>query len=284
MTEKNCNDNLEEFYKLSQEEHNIVLEKIKNMIFSKESSSKQSSIMFVIGQPGCGKTTYIENSFFNKDYVIINSDEYRHFHKYSKEILEKEPTYYAKLTNYDVHLWGDELFSYALLNGYNVLREKAPTDLSLIELIKEIKKDNEVVIDVVISGNLNSLLSTRERYEKEIKTKPNAKLSNIAAHNKCYQILSEFISLCLSLNVNVNYVVYEKEEYKIIPVRDNYLSLLEYYRNESNSKTCLDFEKRLNFIKNSMYKRNANKEEFLELQKMEDLFKEIIKENENVRK
>lgn len=263
-----------EKYKLNEEEHNNVLEKLKNTIFSKASSSKQPSIMFVIGQPGSGKSTYIENSSLKKDYVIINSDEYRQFHKYSKEILEKKPTYYAKLTNYDVHLWGDELFSYALLNDYSVLREKAPIDLSLIELIKDISKNNEVVINVVISGNLNSLLATRERYEKEIKTKPNAKLSNIAAHNKCYQILNEFISECLLNNVKVNYVIYENEEYKIIPVKDDYLRLLEYYREESNNKTCLEFNKRISFIKNSMKKRNAPKEEFLELQKIENLCEE----------
>ncbi len=273
-----------EKYKLNEEEHNKVLEKLKNTIFSKASSFKQPSIMFVIGQPGCGKTTYIRNFSLNKDYVIINSDEYRHFHKYSKEILEKEPTYYAKLTNYDAHLWGDELFSYALLNNYSVLREKAPIDLSLIELIKDISKNNEVVINVVISGNLNSLLATRERYEKEIKTKPNAKLSNIEAHNKCYQILNEFISECLLNNVKVNYVIYENEEYKIIPVKDDYLRLLEYYREESNNKTCLEFNKRISFIKNSMKKRNAPKEEFLELQKIENLYEELVKEEENVRK
>lgn len=274
MTEKNCNDNLVEFYKLSQEEHNKVLEMLKKKIFPKKSSSKQPSIMFVVGQPGCGKTTYIENSSLKKDYVIINSDDYRYLHKYSKEILEKYPTYYVRLTNYDAHLWGDELFSYALLNDYSVLREKAPIDLSLIELIKDISKNNEVVINVVISGNLNSLLATRERYEKEIKTKLNAKLSNIETHNKCYQILNEFISECLLNNVKVNYVVYENEEYKIIPVKDDYLRLLEYYREESNNKTCLEFNKRISFIKNSMKKRNAPKEEFPELQKIENLYEE----------
>lgn len=106
--------------------------------------------MFVIGQPGCGKTTYIQNSNFD-DYVIINSDNYRHLHKYSSEILEKDPIYYAKLTNYDSHLWGNELFDYGIQNGYKVLREKAPTYLSLLELIKTISNSHEVEVNVVIS-------------------------------------------------------------------------------------------------------------------------------------
>ncbi len=60
------------------------------------------------------------------------------FHKYAKEILKKYPTLYVKLTNFDAHLWGDELFSYALQKGYSVLREKAPTDYGLIEVLKRI--------------------------------------------------------------------------------------------------------------------------------------------------
>lgn len=270
-------------YKLEEKEHKSVLEKLKNTIFENRTPSKNSSVMFVIGQPGCGKTTFIQNSKFD-DYVIINSDDYRHFHKYYSEILEKYPVYYAKLTNYDAHLWGDELFDYGIQNGYNVLREKAPTDLSLLELIKTIYDSHEVEINVVISGNLASLIATRERYEKELLSKTNAKLSNIEAHNKCYNVLSEFISKCLSLNIKVNYVVLVDNQYKVIPVKDDYLALLQKYRDESNNLACLNFETRIDNLKNSMTKRNAPKEEFEELEKIENLYKEIVKENLYVRK
>lgn len=120
--------NLIEKYKLTEKEHKIVLEKLKNIIFKNRTPSKNSSVVFIIGQPGCGKTTFIENSKLD-DFIIINSDDYRKYHKYSKEILEKNPLNYTKLTNYDAHLWGDELFKYGIQNGYNVLREKAPTNL-----------------------------------------------------------------------------------------------------------------------------------------------------------
>ena len=131
--EKQINELIEK-YKLSQEEHNKVLELLKKDLFVGKIAEKDPSIMFVIGQPGCGKTTFIEESSLSK-YIVINSDDYRSFSKYSNEILEKYPTDYAKLTNFDAHLWGDELFSYAIQNGYSVLREKAPIDYSLLELL-----------------------------------------------------------------------------------------------------------------------------------------------------
>lgn len=276
-------ENLIDTYKLTENEHQIVLKRLENDIFKNKNSFKNSSVMFVVGQPGCGKTTFIEHFKFD-DCVIINSDNYRRLHKKSQEILQKYPTSYAKLTNYDAHLWGDELFDYGIQNGYNVLREKAPTDFSLLEVIKTIYDSHEVEINVVISGNLASLIATRERYEKELLSKANAKLSNIEAHNKCYNVLSEFISKCLSLNIKVNYVVLVDNQYKIIPVKDDYLALLQKYRDESNNLVCHNFEIRIDNLKKSMTKRNAPKEEFEELEKIENLYKEIVKENLYVRK
>lgn len=267
--------NLIENYKLSEKEHKIILEKLKANIFSNRISEKNPSVMFVIGQPGCGKTTFIKYTDLS-NYTIINSDDYRHLSKYSDEILNKYPTYYAKLTNFDAHLWGDELFSYAINNGYSVLREKAPVDYSLLELIKMISCNYDLVINVVVTGNLSSLLATRERYEKDILKSDNAKLSNIEAHNKCYNLLPYFISRCLHLGVKVNYVIPVNNEFKTICVENDYLNLLEKLRKESNEKVCLDYETRINNIKKAMIDRNAPQEQFDELNKIEDIYLKIV--------
>lgn len=268
--EKQINELIEK-YKLPQEEHNTILELLKKDLFADRVVEKEPSIMFVVGQPGCGKTTFIENSDLS-NYLIINSDEYRHLSKYSKEILSKYPTQYAKLTNYDAHLWGDELFDYAMQNGYSVLREKAPIDFSLLELIKTISNNFKVIINVVVEGNLESLLRTRERYEKEILENNNAKLSSIDAHNNCYNLLPTFISMCISLGIKVNYVV--KED--IILALNNPLDLLQNIRAESNEKASLNYKERIDKIKESMINRNAPEDQFNELQKIEDTYLEII--------
>lgn len=260
-----------EKYKLSEEEHNKVLELLKKDLFVGKIAEDTPSVMFVVGQPGCGKTTYIKKSNFSK-YININSDDYRHFSKYSNEILQKYPTDYARLTNYDAHLWGDELFSYALQNGYSVLREKAPLDYSLLEVIKNIPRNYDIVINVVVTDNLSSLLATRERYEKEVLEINNAKLSNIEAHNKCYAFLPDFVLGCLSLGVKVNYVVPMGDEYKIIPVGEDYLSLLQKIRKESNGNACLTYSSRMDNIKKSMINRNAPQEQFDELSKIESIY------------
>lgn len=271
--EKQINELIEK-YKLSQEEHNKVLEFLKKDLFVGKIAEKAPSIMFVVGQPGCGKTTFIEESSLSK-YIVINSDDYRSLSKYSNEILEKYPTDYAKLTNFDAHLWGDELFDYAIQNGYSVLREKAPIDYSLLELIKTIPHNCDVVINVVVAGNLASLLATRERYEKEILGSSIAKLSNIEAHNKCYALLPDFVLGCLSLSVKVNYVVPMGDQFKVIPVGDDYFSLLQEFRSKSNEYACLTYGSRIDSIKKSMINRNASQEQFEELSKIESIYSEL---------
>ncbi len=52
--EKQINELIEK-YKLSQEEHNTILELLKKDLFADKFGQKEPSIMFVVGQPGCGK-------------------------------------------------------------------------------------------------------------------------------------------------------------------------------------------------------------------------------------
>ncbi len=284
-------ENLEDLidrYRLSKEEHNQVLDYLKTNLFSNKNATKIPSIMFVVGQPGSGKTTFIQNTELS-DYLIINSDEYRYLNKYSEEILSKYPTYYAKFTNYDAHLWGDELFSYAIQNGCSVLREKAPIDNSLLELIRTISSHFKVIVNVVVEGNLESLLRTRERYEKEIEKNNTAKLSNIESHNKCYYLLPDFISECLSIGVTVNYVVKDtfnsmkrRTHFKMLSVNENFIELLESLREESNIKAILGYEERMKNIKSAMKNRKAPEEQFIELKKIEEIYFEMT--NVDIRK
>lgn len=278
--ENYSSNELIEKYKLSKEEHNKVLELLKKDLFADKTITENPSVMFVIGQPGCGKTTFINSTDLSR-YIIINSDDYRSFNKYSKEILDKYPTAYAKLTNFDAHLWGDELFSYAIQNGYSVLREKAPTDYSLLELLKTLPHNYDVVVNVIVAGNLASLLATRERYEKEILESKNAKLSNIEAHNKCYNLLPDFISECLSFGIKVNYIIPIGSQFKIVPVRDDALDLLQKIREESNRQVSLNYDVRMNNIKRNMINRNAPQEQFDELTKVESIYFKTLNHNDN---
>lgn len=276
MSQKLTNEELNtlvETYKMSEEEHRRVFEKLKMKLFSGKKSSLDKSVMFVVGQPGCGKTTFINNTDFSM-YTIINSDDYRCFNENSDTILDLYPTNYVRFTNYDAHLIGDELFNYAVSNGYPVLREKAPrNDGKLLNLINELisKHNCQVTVDVVVSGNLESLLATRERYESELLEKKPAKLSNIDVHNEIYESLPDFVMSCLLLGVEVNLVTRDNYLVRTISI-DNYDDVLRELRNESNRRALASYHERINGIKRQMNDRKAPQEQFDELDKIESLY------------
>lgn len=272
--DKKMIDQLIENYKLPKEEHNKILERLKEKLFINKGKEKNPSALFVVGSPGSGKTTYIKNTDFSK-YININSDEYRTFNPYAEEITRKYPTYYAKFTNFDAHLWGDELFFYALQQGYSVLREKAPVDESLLETIKTIPSNYKVEVHVTCTGNLESLLRTRERYEKEILEKKQAKLSNMEALQTCYHLLPDFLKKCVALGLKVSYIVEDGEKSKTVSVKDNDFTFLQKKRVESNRKACQTYNERIEKIKESKEQRNASKEEWEDLKKIEDIYLEI---------
>lgn len=273
--EKKMLEGLIKKYKLPENEHKVILDALETRIFLNKTSEQNPSIMFVIGQPGCGKTTFIQNTDLSS-YTNINSDDYRGLNKYSDEILDKYPTYYTKFTNFDAHLWGDELFSYAINNGYSVLREKAPVDYSLLETIKTIPNNCDILINVVVTGNLSSLLATRERYEKGILKSKNARLSNIEAHNKCYELLPDFIKKSLLLGARVNYIVPRDNGFKTISVGNDCLNLLDKLRQESNDQVSVSYVARMNDIKKAMVARSAPQEQFDELEKIEKVYYEVV--------
>jgi len=105
-----------------------------------------------------------------------------------------------------------------------------------------------------------------------------AKLSNIESHDKCYNLLPNIISKCLSLNIKINYVIPRNNGFKIISIGNDYLNLLENLRKESNEQTCHGFEKRMDDIKKKMHNRRAPKEQIDELSKIEGIYCSIQEE------
>ena len=272
------------YYTWPKEEHDRILEQLKANLFIAQAKSDKPRAIFVVGQPGCGKTTYINAAKDLSGYVNINSDEYRQYCKGSDEILNSSySTYYTKLTNPDAHLWGDELFDYGIANGYPVLREKAPINSALLDTIKNLVGRCNIEVRLVATGNLRSLLATRERYEAEwISGNHRAKLSSIEAHNKCYDYLPEFISGCIALGVNVSYVVPTMNGYRIQNAGPNALTSLTEIRKASNLEACKTYAEKMLKLRKAMTERGAVQEQFEELSKIECAYSEIIAEEKSL--
>lgn len=64
-------------------------------------------------------------------------------------------------------------------------------------------------------------------------------------------------------------------QFKVIPVGNDYLEVLQELRKQSNEHACITYEKRMDNIKQCMMNRKAPQEQFDELKKIESVYCEI---------
>ncbi len=78
-------------YKLDEKTHNETLEELKNKLYSGKTPVANPQIVILGGQPGAGKSKIItlsENQFFKDgNVVVINGDDFRHYHPKAEEIF-----------------------------------------------------------------------------------------------------------------------------------------------------------------------------------------------------
>ena len=165
---------MEEIYKLSQEEHEEILEKIMKNVFKDAKSQEKPKIFIMGGQPGAGKSTFIDrliNSEEGKDCLIINADEYRAYHPQIKEIYTKHPEEMASITDLDVRDWTQRIFALAIENRNNIIFEGTMRTPQICNTIKDLhSKGYEVNVHVMAVNFYESKLSTYSRYEEALKS------------------------------------------------------------------------------------------------------------------
>ena len=181
---------MEEIYKLSHEEHEEILQKIMKNVFKEAKSQENPKIFIMGGQPGAGKSTFINqliNSEEGKDCLIINADEYRAYHPKIKEIYTKHPEEMATVTDLDVRDWTQRIFALAIQNRNNIIFEGTMRTPQICETIKDLhSKGYEVNIHVMAVNFYESKLSTYSRYEEALLSGEMPRHTPPEAHDETY--------------------------------------------------------------------------------------------------
>ncbi len=278
--EKEKLNNLVKRYELSTSEHDKILKQLISSLFSKFKSSNNPVAYFIIGQPGVGKTTYINTQDISA-FVYINADHYRKLHTKSHEILSTYPMDYVTLTNIDAHKLATEIMCHATKHNYSFLRERAPRSVEdFLNLIKAIPSNYKIIIDVFACGNINSILSTRERFETQRSNGDTyVKLTNFDIHNEIYDVLPQVLNALCDLNVELNLIwraesktpKFNKLAYNLNKVE--FLNKFNSLRESDNKKHAQNIDKRINAIRQQMIMRSATPEQFDNLKIVETFAK-----------
>lgn len=278
--EKEKLNSLIEKFKLSDSEHSKILKKLTSSLFANFKPTDKPVAYFIIGQPGVGKTTYINGQNLSH-LVYINADHYRKLHTKAYEILNAYPQDYVTLTSIDANKLANEVMNYATKHNYSFLRERAPRSLTdFLDLLKTIPAHYKIVIDVFACGNINSILSTRERFEMQ-RNNGDAfvKLTSFDAHNQIYDALPQIVNALCDLNLSINLVWrkntktpgFNKLAYN--GNKNKFVKTFHRLRTTDNKKHYKNIDKRISAIKQSMLLRAAPPDQFENLKMVEEYCK-----------
>lgn len=278
-------DNLTKMYELSKSEHNKILKQLISSLFNSFLPSDNPVAYFIIGQPGVGKTTYI-NTQDTSNMICINADHYRELHPKAQEILNNYPLHYTTLTNTDSYKFADEIMNYATKHNYSFLRERSPREVKdFLSLVKSIPSHYKIKIDVLAGGNINSILSTRERYELQLSSGVKfAKLTSFDAHDKIYNVLPQILNALCGLNIDLHLIC--RDENKTLLFNKfaynfngpEFVNKLNSLRENDNKNHAKNINIRINKIEQQMIKRSASPEQFENLKIVENYCINAVKQ------
>ena len=153
------------------EELELVFQKILKMYMSSYSSSKNPKVFLLGGQPGAGKSG-LENMLNLKDeYISISGDDYREYHPRFKEINLEYGKEASKYTQQWAGQITEKLIEKLAKEKYNLIIEGTlrTAQLPLKEANRFKKLGYEVELHVLAVKPEKSYLGTLLRYEEMIK-------------------------------------------------------------------------------------------------------------------
>ena len=282
-------------YVLNDEDYLLTYLSILAESFYGKSKSNNPKLYLVIGQTGSGKSNLTAEILKeNHNCIVLDSDKYKSFRQDAEILATKYPTLYGFLTGIDSYEHRDNIYNYAINNSYDLIIEKAPDikkGLINVDIEKALNRGYKIFVSVLAVGKLNSALSIHERYEGQIEQKIlTPKLTDLERHNQSYEGLNKIVKK-LQIDKKVNISVYKRAEsvYEnpiLVYPREKceiYNSPYEAMINtqeKDNKKTIKEFFDRYEMIKMQMKRRNAEVTQYKQLEKIEEMYLEIINTKE----
>lgn len=184
-------------YKLSQEEHDAIKQKILDTYMSGKTPVEKPKAIFNFAPPGSGKTRlngYGVQQFPDGNVIVINSDELKPMHPKADEVARLYPEYYTKVTDQESNPWTDALFDAVLQGGYNVIYEGTGRNKKLVETIKtQMEGYDEIIVRSMAVDESICLMSILERYQIAAKEKGWGRLVTLEHFYKAYATILETI-------------------------------------------------------------------------------------------
>jgi Zeta toxin len=234
--------------------------------FDNAKREKQPIAIILGGQPASGKTQlfeHIQNNIYpDKQFVIINGDEYRALHPRSNDIATKHGKDYADETQPFANSLVKFMKEECIKRCFNFILESTFRSIETIkESSEELKKENhKTAVHALSVPYWDSILGIFERYEGQIEQTGFGRFSPLATHNEAFKVLPKNLKTCFEEQLFGEIFIYKRtliglEGVKVNSVSDinrqmkNRLSILNptFYKDKfenilqiARTRVCLD--------------------------------------------
>ena len=265
------------------EELELVFQKILKMYISSYSSSKNPKVFLLGGQPGAGKSG-LENMLNLKDeYISISGDDYREYHPRFKEINLEYGKEASKYTQQWAGQITEKLIEKLAKEKYNLIIEGTlrTAQLPLKEANRFKKLGYEVELHVLAVKPEKSYLGTLLRYEEMIKQGKIPRMTPKEHHDLVVKNIGDNLEIIYNSKAFDNIKLFDRENNLLYNYKENSnINPKNILENEFNSEWKLEeiknFREKWENLVRMMENRKIHTEEISKLKNEKNQVFEII--------
>ena len=283
-------DDLLKRYKLSDEENTRIFnEELAPSLFDKYTPRENPEIVIVGGQSGSGKTALIaKTKQEDPSKMLITVDEYLPFHPEVDHIIKEHPTQYLSIIGQDAGIWTASCLKKATDESYPFIFEGTLRNTRIFETLTPSVEDGyKLTLKVLAVSGINSLISTSERFEREISLLGTGRLVTVSQHNDGYENLPHTVKTVEDSNLCSVMQVYRRGDDPEEPilvydsqkegnVYGSATEAIEHERRLDLERTIPNAINRVNAIRETMLKRGATAREFENFNELEEYVKKVL--------
>ena len=213
-------------YKLSDEEHSLVFEKIKADFLNSSLSIVSPKVVITGGQPASGKGKLARDSIDQfKDKggsVIIDPDQLRAYHPKYNELQKLDDKASSGFTHHDAKKWSLELIEEAISHKKNIVLDQTSADFQTLKNTVQNFRDKgykDVELKIMAVPEITSRQGIYHRYEMEKALYETGRFVNIDIHSEIYHKLENTIEQLKNEPIVDKLTVYDRH-YNAIEQKD----------------------------------------------------------------
>jgi ABC-type branched-subunit amino acid transport system ATPase component len=191
------------YHRLSHDEHTWIFDElIKPTVLANVVSRDDPRVVYVIGQPGAGKTeaTRMVRRAMRPGTTRLRGDDFKAAHPDYRQLLRQDPRGASAAIRADYKAWFARAEELVRAQRGDLLIEAAPgsADDVLASAVACYEASYPVELVVLAVREADSRLFTALRYARALEAGITGRFTSLAGHDRCYQSVADVVAAAIS--------------------------------------------------------------------------------------